>query len=53
MDQKKKGSPANLQRKLRYIQVPHRDIDTMLQPEEKERPTAAFLRSFMEALIGD
>ena len=24
-----------------------------MQPEEKERATAAFLRSFMEALIGD
>ena len=24
-----------------------------MQPEEKERATAAFLRSYMEALIGD
>jgi len=32
--------------------VSHRDRDTML-PEEKERATVAFLRSDMEALIGD
>ena len=37
-------------------QVPHRDPRRRaapMQPEEKGRTTAAFLRSYMEALIGD
>ena len=37
-------------------QVPHRDPRrhaAPMQPEEKGRVSAAFLRSYMEALIGD
>ena len=31
----------------------HRHHAAHMQPEEKDRATAAFLRSFIEALIGD